>query len=92
MTPIRRCPWCGSQAISHLFDNLALKKDEWFVQCYAEPCHGRGPIRYSEADAITAWNTRQLFGEGEDGRLVTKLDDTIVTVLRPVSPDTPEAG
>jgi len=72
MTPIKRCPWCGNNGLTYSYDNLRDRKLEWYVQCYNVLCSGRGPIRLTEEDAIASWNKRQLFGEGEDGRLVTK--------------------
>ena len=60
---VRRCPFCGGNGLIYSFDNIRDKRLEWFVQCYAIPCSGRGPIRVSEEEAIAAWNTRQLYGE-----------------------------
>lgn len=49
-TDICPCPFCGSDAELH--------DTRRFVECQNEDCYARGPLMYSEADAVNAWNQR----------------------------------
>ena len=60
MTPLYRCPFCGGQAMLEHFENLRQGKKECFVRCYTVPCSVMGPVRYTDDEAVWAWNTRAI--------------------------------
>lgn len=42
------------------FENLRQGKKECFVRCYTGPCSVMGPVRYTDDEAVWAWNTRAI--------------------------------
>lgn len=83
------CPFCGAE-------NAEVQKWLWWVQC--NECDSNGPAKATEAEAITAWNTRahsaEIAGALEQLR---DLHDSIRTVYDavpalPITADTMDAA
>ncbi len=54
MTELKPCPFCGSSELDTNCDKYY--NNVVFVECNI--CSSRGSARYSEKDAIAAWNCR----------------------------------
>lgn len=63
MNELKSCPFCGTQVVlgmkeipeklQHICDG---HRYDIFVLCPALICGARGPIRYTEQEAIDVWN------------------------------------
>jgi len=58
---IKKCPFCGSEAILERQPLAYAHFDGWAVQCTNEECYAAstGLVWPSQDGAITAWNTRE---------------------------------
>lgn len=64
-TELLPCPFCGGEAA--IVPTLGTTVREWFVTCGNLECNVlacRTKRYYTEAEAITAWNTRAELGSG----------------------------
>ena len=73
MSKLLSCPFCGGEAKSsgERFENTILS---WV---YCASCGAAGGYRHTEAEAVEAWNTRQLpraFDSVETAQRVAELE------------------
>ena len=52
MEALKPCPFCNYKA------SLQPRGDVFWVQCDSYECRAEGSSKFSEAEAIAAWNTR----------------------------------
>jgi Lar family restriction alleviation protein len=61
---LKPCPFCGS--------NIVLTGGkEYGIAVFCKNCFSDGPVEDSDAEAITAWNTRtpsEGYNEGDGGK------------------------
>ena len=58
MTDLKPCPFCGGEAKVFHYSS-AIRDEVWRVVCDRPFC-AQGPDGYTEAEAIAAWNTRDV--------------------------------
>jgi Lar family restriction alleviation protein len=64
MSELRPCPFCGAGKLQKVLENedtvLSLSHNSTYqVICMAGNCGSVGPWRWTEAQAIAAWNRRE---------------------------------
>jgi Lar family restriction alleviation protein len=54
---LKRCPFCGGEAVLKKYSGAQLNKTVYWVTC--SKCFTRiGTIKFSETEAIDLWNNR----------------------------------
>ena len=75
MSELLSCPFCGGEAETCHVTQLWEPRDTYWVKC--KNCHISGIHHTTEAEAVEAWNTRQLpraFDSVETAQRVAELE------------------
>lgn len=55
---LKPCPFCGGVEVQSFHHQIEGWEDSWHVECMGDNCGNCTCHHVSEAEAITAWNTR----------------------------------